>query len=89
MARTLVRLVDGALQILGLAHKLATNVNVRRFRFHGKARDEAALHQLVGVVSHDLAVLACARLALVRIDHQIARSEGYKKINTKNTLSAY
>lgn len=34
-------------------------------------RDEAALHQLVRLVPHDLAVLARARLALVAVDHQV------------------
>ncbi len=34
-------------------------------------RDEAALHELVRLVAHDLAVLACARLRLVAVHHKV------------------
>ena len=38
---------------------------------HGCAGNEAPLHQLVGVMAHDLTVLAGAWLRLICVDHQI------------------
>mmetsp|Transcript_19209 Transcript_19209/g.34218 ORF Transcript_19209/g.34218 Transcript_19209/m.34218 type:complete len:476 (-) Transcript_19209:63-1490(-) len=69
----LVGLIHGPHESHALVHKLATDVNVRGARAHGGARDEAALHELVRVVAHDLAVLAGAGLRFVRIDHQVGR----------------
>ncbi len=68
---SLVGLVDGHLHIGRLVVELTTNVNVGSAGAHGTSRDQTALDELVRIVTHDLAILARARLALVGIDHQI------------------
>ena len=68
----LVRLVDRVLEHSGLMDELASDVDVRSGRVHRSASDEAALDELVGVLSHDLAVLAGAGLALIGIDDEIS-----------------
>eukprot|EP00307_Rebecca_sp_RCC1486_P004752 CAMPEP_0119406326 /NCGR_PEP_ID=MMETSP1335-20130426/696_1 /TAXON_ID=259385 /ORGANISM="Chrysoculter rhomboideus, Strain RCC1486" /LENGTH=470 /DNA_ID=CAMNT_0007430399 /DNA_START=300 /DNA_END=1708 /DNA_ORIENTATION=+ len=69
----LVRLRNGALEASGLVHKLAADVDVRRARAHARARDQAALDKLVGVMAHNLAVFARSRLRLVRVHHEVLR----------------
>ena len=68
-----IGLVDGVLQDGSLLVELATDVDVGGSGVHGAAGNEAALDQLVGVLAHNLAVLAGARLTLVGVDDQIAR----------------
>lgn len=48
------------------------DVDVPGARPHAHPGNEAPLHQLVGLVAHDLTVLARPRLALVAVDHQVA-----------------
>ncbi len=69
----LIGLVDGGLQMLGLAHELAADVDVGGMGVHGEAGHQAALDQLVRVEAHDLAILAGAGLAFVGVHHQIMR----------------
>jgi hypothetical protein len=38
---------------------------------HGEAGKEAALHELVGVVAHDLAIFAGTGLTLISVDDQV------------------
>merc|ERR1711959_691903 len=65
---------NGLLQCNGFLIKLAANVNVAHVRVHGATGNEASLDELVRVVAHNLAVLASARLAFVRIDDQVLRT---------------
>ncbi len=66
-----VRLVNCAHHGAPLLHKLAADVNVPRARAHCGACYQASLHQFVGLVAHDLAVLAGAWLALITVDHKV------------------
>ena len=67
----LVGLVDGHLHVGRLVVEFASNVNVGGSGAHGTASNEAALDELVRIVSHDLAILAGARLAFVSVYDQI------------------
>mmetsp|Transcript_35252 Transcript_35252/g.64064 ORF Transcript_35252/g.64064 Transcript_35252/m.64064 type:complete len:454 (-) Transcript_35252:330-1691(-) len=67
-----VSLVDGLIQHNSLVEVLAANIDVGRPGPHSEPGDETALHQLVGVLAHDLAVLASARLGLIGVYHQEA-----------------
>lgn len=64
-------LVNSNLHVAGLIIELAPDVDVGSACSHGAACHQAALHQLVWVVAHDLAVLARARLALISIHYQV------------------
>lgn len=66
-----VRLADGPLHGLALVDELAPNVDVPRAGPHAHPRDHGPLDQLVGLVPHDLAVLARAGLGLVGVDHDV------------------
>jgi hypothetical protein len=68
----LVRLLDGALEDGGLVEELAADVDVGGGGVHGAASNEAALDELVGVLAHNLTVLAGAGLALVGVDDEVA-----------------
>merc|ERR1711972_483378 len=68
---SVVGLSDGLLQVGGLVVELSSDVDVAGPGSHGGASDQAAFNQSVRVVSHDLAILASSRLALVSIDHQV------------------
>jgi hypothetical protein len=69
----LIGLVDRRLQVLALAHELAADVDVAGIGGHCGAGDQAALHQEMRIVPHDLAVLAGAGLGFIGIDHEIMR----------------
>ena len=62
----LVRLVDGLLQVDALVVELTADVDVRRASVHRVASDQAALHQRVGLLADDLAIL---RLTSPRLPH--------------------
>merc|ERR1719295_1994712 len=61
-----VGLFDGHLEVGGLVVELSPDVDVSGSGSHGPTRN-----QLVGVVSHNLSVLASARLSLVGVDDQV------------------
>src|SRR5665213_3535783 len=65
--------VDRALQGFALADEFAPYINVTGVCAHREAGDQAAFHQRVGIVAHDVAILAGAWLAFVGIHHQIMR----------------
>ena len=69
----LIGLSDRGLQMLALPDEFAAHVNVAGVGPHREAREQAALHQKMRIVPHDLAVLAGAGLGLVGIDDEIAR----------------
>lgn len=69
----LVCLVDGVLENGSLVNELAADVDVGGGGVHRSAGDEAALDKLVGILSHNLAVLAGSGLALIGVDDQISR----------------
>lgn len=66
-----VGLVDGSLEDGGLLDEFTSDVDVGGGRVHGSAGDEASLDELVWVLSHDLAVLASSRLALIGVDDEV------------------
>lgn len=59
------------LQIGGLVVEFPSDVDVGSPGSHGPASYQAAFHQLVRVMAHDLSVLAGAWLPLISIHHQI------------------
>lgn len=59
------------LQIGGLIVELPSDVDVGSPGAHGPASHQAALHQLMRVMAHDLSVLAGSWLPLISIHHQI------------------
>ena len=67
----LVGLIDGQLHVGRLVVELAAYVNVGSASAHRSAGDQTALDELVRIVTHDLAVLARARLALIGIYDQV------------------
>jgi hypothetical protein len=68
----LVGLLNGALKDGGLVVELATDVDVGSGSVHGASSNETALNELVGVLAHDLAVLACSGLTLIGVDNEVA-----------------
>src|ERR1700733_9909513 len=68
-----IGLVDCGLEIDGLVVELAADIDVTGMRTHRARGQERALDQLVRIEAEDVAILASAGLALVRVDHQIAR----------------
>ncbi len=68
-----IGLVDGILEDHRFVVVLAAHVDVGGVRADREARDQAALDQLVRIVAEDFAILAGARLALVGVDHEVAR----------------
>ena len=63
-----VGLVDGLVEDDGLVEVFATDVDVGGTGAHGVTGEEAALDELVRVLSHDLPILAGAGLGLVGVD---------------------
>lgn len=59
------------LQVGGLIVELSSDVDVSSTRSHGPTSDQAAFHQLVWIIPHDLSVLAGARLSLICVYYQI------------------
>lgn len=59
------------LQIGGLIVEFPSDVDVGSPGAHGPASNQAALHQLMRVMAHDLSVLTGSWLPLVSIHHQI------------------
>ncbi|MCY1313174.1 hypothetical protein D9M70_636740 [compost metagenome] len=57
-----VALVDCCLQRLALADVFAANIDIGSVCAHGEAGDDAAFDQRVRIVTHDVTVLAGARL---------------------------
>merc|ERR1712142_851844 len=66
-----VSLVNSHLHVGRLIIELSADVDVGSSGPHGATSHQTTLHQLVGVVTHDLTVLARAWLSLVGIDHQV------------------
>ncbi|GMT31566.1 hypothetical protein PFISCL1PPCAC_22863, partial [Pristionchus fissidentatus] len=67
-------LVDGLLENDGFVVELSTDVDVGSTSAHCHSSDEAALNELVRVVSHDLAILARSRLSLVSVNYEVLRT---------------
>jgi hypothetical protein len=66
-----VGLVDGVLEDIGFVDEFATDIDVGSGRVHGSSGNEAALDELVWVLSHDLSVLASSGFTLIGIDDEI------------------
>ena len=64
-------LLDGDLHVACFVVELSSDEDIRGPRAHGRPRNEAAFDELVRVVAHDLAVLARARLAFVRVHNEV------------------
>ena len=69
----LIGLIDRGLQPLALTDEFAAHVDVAGMRAHREAREQAAFHQQVRIMPHDLAVLAGAGLGLVGVDDEVMR----------------
>ena len=69
-----IRLVDGLLQRLFLAHVLAAYVDIAGMCAHREAGNQTALNQRMRVMAHDFAVFAGSRLGLVGIDDKVMRA---------------
>ena len=63
--------------------ELSTDIDVCGRRVHSAARYKASLNQLVRVTSQNLTVLAGSRLSFIRVDDEIARSKGNKKLHRR------
>lgn len=70
----LVGLLDRTLENGGFVVELTADVDVGGVGVHRAADDETALDELVGVLAHDLAVLAGARFTLIGVDDEVAGS---------------
>jgi len=66
-----VGLVDSALENGRLMVELATNVDVGGIGVHGTTHHQATLNQLLGVLAHNLAILASTGLAFICVNNQI------------------
>lgn len=71
---SLVGFVDGPLEYGCFMVEFATDVDVGGVGVHRTTDNEATLDQLVGVLAHDLTVLACARFTLIGVDNQVSGS---------------
>lgn len=67
-----IRFVDGLLENGSFVNELSANIDVRSGGVHGPTGDETAFNQLVGVLSHNLSVLARSGFALVGVDHEVS-----------------
>lgn len=67
----LISFSDGQLHVGGFVVELAADVNVSSASTHGTTSDQAALDELMWIVSHDFSVLAGSRFALVGVDDEI------------------
>src|SRR5262245_15385900 len=59
--------------MLAFPDEFAANIDVAGVRAHGEAGDQAAFDEQVRIVTHDVAILACAGLGLVGVDDEIVR----------------
>lgn len=66
-----VGLVDSVLENSSFVVELATDVDVGGVGVHSTTHHQATLDQLLGVLAHDLSVLASTGLTLICIDNQI------------------
>lgn len=71
---SLVGLVDSPLEDGCFVVEFATDVDVGGVGVHGATDNETTLNQLVGILAHDLTVLACARFTLIGVDNQVSGS---------------
>ena len=69
---SLVGLLDSTLKNSGLVVELATDVNVGGSAVHGTASDQTSFEQLVGVLAHNLTILAGSGFTLIGVDYQVA-----------------
>ena len=70
----LIGLVDRTLQRIALRDILAADIDVAGMRTHREGGDQAAFDEKMGIIAHDLAVLAGAGLRLVRVDDEVMRA---------------
>lgn len=69
-------LIDCFLQAVGLVPELASDVDVGGFGPHSEPDHQCPFDQFVGVASHDLSVLAGARLGFIGVDDEVGGSFG-------------
>ena len=70
----IISLCNRVQQVGTLVIKFAAYINVATVRAHRETGDQRALQQLMRLVSQNVAVLACARLGFIGIDHQVMRA---------------
>ena len=68
-----VSFLDGDLEVTGFVVELSSDVNICCSSTHGSSSDQTTFDQLVGIMSHDLPILACSRLTFVGIHNQVLR----------------
>ena len=68
---SLASLVNGRLKAQGLGMEFPPDVDVSGIDSHGETGEQRPLHQFVGVMADDFAVLAGAGLTLVGIDNEV------------------
>merc|ERR1719341_308226 len=66
-----ISLLDGHLKVASLVVELSSDVDVASPSSHGSSSYQASFNQGVGVMAHNLAILASSRLAFICVDHQI------------------
>lgn len=59
------------LQVGRLIVELSSDIDISSTRPHGPPSNQAAFHQLVWIIPHNLPVLTGARFSLICIHHQI------------------
>jgi hypothetical protein len=85
---SLIGLRHGRLQPLALADEFAADVDVAGVNAHGEAGNEAALHQQMRIVPHDLAILARAGLRLVGVDDEVVRPPLHRLLGHKRPFES-
>src|SRR5262249_16861482 len=69
-----IGLIDGGLQTLALADEFTAHIDVSGNGAHCETGNEAAFHEQMRIMPHDLAVLAGTGLGFVGIDDEITRT---------------
>ena len=69
-----IGLVDGGLQVFTLTNIFAAHINIGGVAGHAHAGDQAAFHQQMRIMAHDLAVFARAGFGFVGIHNKIMRA---------------
>ena len=68
-----ISLINRRLQVFALADEFAAHIDVTDVRAHRERRDQATFDEKMRIVTHDVAILAGARLGFVGVDDEIVR----------------
>ena len=70
----IIAFVDGDLQRFAFANIFAAQIDISGMRAHRERGDQAAFNQRVGIMAHDLPVLAGAGFGFVGVDDKVGRA---------------